>query len=261
MIHYQDEAVTLYRGEALAVLSTLPDESVDLVLTDPPYSSGGQFRADRNQTTRTKYVSSDAQHSLADFPGDSRDQRSYMTWCALWLAECWRVLKPGRAAVVFTDWRQLPTASDAIQAGGFVWRGVGVWAKATGRPSPGIYNGLAEYVVWGSRGPLDLGHEVYIPTVIHASSPTGDNRQHQTQKPLGLMERLCDLCPPGGIVLDPFVGSGTTMVAAKTTGRRGIGVEITAHYADVAAGRLVQSVIPVCQSAHVWKQETIEVPA
>ena len=70
---------TLRRGDALAILPTLSAASVDLVLTDPPYNSGGRTQSDRTKTNaRDKYVSSDAQHQLADFAGDNRDQRGYV---------------------------------------------------------------------------------------------------------------------------------------------------------------------------------------
>lgn len=58
--HYQDESATLYQGDALAVLATLPTASVDAIITDPPYSSGGMVRSDRMGSTRTKYVDSGA---------------------------------------------------------------------------------------------------------------------------------------------------------------------------------------------------------
>lgn len=91
------EGVQLYRGDALAVLPTLPSGSVDAVIADPPYSSGGMVRSDRIQDVHTKYVRTDSVsgHALAAFSGDSRDQRSYAYWCALWLSECLRITAPG----------------------------------------------------------------------------------------------------------------------------------------------------------------------
>lgn len=243
---YEDDQSTILQGESLAVLQTLESESVDLVLTDPPYSSGGTFRQDRAlMSQRAKYATTDAQHDLADFPGDNRDQRSFAMWATMWLSECWRVLAPGRACAVFTDWRQLPTMTDALQAGGFVWRGIGVWEKHAGRPNMGLHNGLAEYVVWGTKGPTDLGHDVYLPTVMKAAAPHTSTRIHLTEKPLGLLEQLVRLAAPGGLVLDPFLGSGTTLAAARSMGRRGLGIEITDHYASAAANRLRQASIPL----------------
>jgi site-specific DNA-methyltransferase (adenine-specific) len=236
---WQDDTTTLVQGDALKVLASTPDDSVDLILADPPYSSGGAFRGDRAQPTSAKYVSSDsAAQSIEDFTGDVRDQRAYFAWSTLWLSEAFRVLRPGRACVVFTDWRQLPTTTDAVQAGGFVWRGVCVWDKIGGRPLLGIANGQTEYAVWGTKGPTDLGHEVYLPSIIRCGVPADERGLHQTPKPVELLSKLVTLAPPGGVVLDPFTGSGSVLIATRRNGRRGVGVELSGTHAETARVRL-----------------------
>ena len=85
----------LHQGEALAVLRSIPDASIDAILTDPPYSSGGFTRGDRTGTTATKYTLTGTLVERPEFAGDNRDQRSFGYWCALWLSECLRVAKPG----------------------------------------------------------------------------------------------------------------------------------------------------------------------
>lgn len=233
--------VDLRRGDALAVLRELPDASVDALVTDPPYSSGGFTRADRTASTRTKYVDSDAQHDLSDFEGDNRDQRGYGYWLALWLSECLRIVKPGGVALLFTDWRQLPMTSDALQAGGFVWRGVVPWAKVNARPMAGRFTSQCEYVVWGSRGSMGLDFtDACLPGFYQANAPR--ERDHITQKPLSVMRDLVKIAPKGGVVLDPFMGSGTTGVAAVLEGRSFIGVELTDHYFQVAERRITTAV-------------------
>lgn len=236
---FDDERTALIRGDAVQVLRETPDESVDLILADPPYSSGGQFRGDRMGSTSQKYVSSDSgAQAIEDFTGDNRDQRAYFAWSSLWLAEAHRVLKPGRACCVFTDWRQMPTTTDALQAGGFVWRGVCIWDKVGGRPLLGIANGQAEYVVWGTKGPTDLGHEIYLPNILRFRVPTEERGLHQTPKPVELLARLCELAPPRGVVFDPFTGSGSALIAARRTGRRGVGVELSEAHAETALQRI-----------------------
>lgn len=236
---YETDSATLYHGDALAVLRELPNGSVDALITDPPYSSGGQFRADRTQEVHTKYVrnGSVSGHALAEFGGDNRDQRAYLYWCALWLGECLRIVKPGGVALLFTDWRQLPITTDALQSGGFVWRGVVPWCKPSARPQAGRFTAACEYVVWGSHGamPVDLTAGV-LPGFYQATPPR--EREHITQKPLDVMRQLVRIAPKGGVILDPFTGAGTTGVAAVLEGRRFIGIEITEHYAQVAADRI-----------------------
>jgi len=239
-VYYSDERATLYNADALAVLASLPTASVDALITDPPYSSGGMVRGDRIQDVHTKYVNSDSRsgNAMEAFSGDSRDSRAYGYWVALWLSEAMRVVKPQGVAALFTDWRQLPTTSDALQAGGWVWRGVVPWHKPAGRPVQGRWANQCEYVVWGTNGPRDLmalGGKA-LPGFYQENAPR--EREHITQKPLGVMRNLMRIVPEDGVVLDLFAGSGTTGVAAVMEGRSFIGAEMTEHYAEVAANRL-----------------------
>ena len=237
--YYADEAVTLYRGDALAVLRKLPDASVDALITDPPYSSGGMVRGDRMADTMTKYVRSDSgnRERIGDFAGDNRDQRGYAYWCTLWLSECLRIVKPGGVACLFTDWRQLPVTTDVLQAGGWVWRGLVPWHKPASRPQAGRFTASCEYVVWGSRGPMETDYAAAcLPGFYQASSPR--EREHITQKPLSVMRELVKIAPEGGTVLDPFMGSGTTGVAAVTERRRFVGCEMVGEFAEVAERRV-----------------------
>lgn len=215
------------------MLADLPDASVDAVVADPPYSSGGMVRSDRSAATGAKYNLRGAE----DFGGDNRDQRAYQYWSALWMAEAMRATKPGGIIMAFTDWRQLPATTDAVQAGGWVWRGVVPWFKPSARPQSGRFTGHCEYVVWGSHGviPQDWTAPT-LPGFYEAN--TSRDREHQTQKPLDVMRQLVKICPEGGTVLDPFMGSGTTGVAAIVEGRRFIGCEKVDHYAEIAERRI-----------------------
>jgi site-specific DNA-methyltransferase (adenine-specific) len=229
-------------GDALAILRELPDASVDAVITDPPYSSGGQFRGDRALPASSKYVMTGTVITRPEFSGDNRDQRSYAYWSALWLSECLRVAKPGSPLVVFADWRQLPITSDAIQAGGWVWRGVGVWDKTeAARPSMGRFRNQCEYIVWGSSGPMAALESVgCLPGVWRVSVGQAD-KHHMTGKPTALMRELARICPPGGVILDPFSGSGSTGVGALEAGRKFIGIEKEPAYYEIANTRLEQA--------------------
>lgn len=233
---------TLHLGDALAVLATLDDGVADAILTDPPYSSGGMVLADRaGQSTRAKYVTTQntRRDELLEFAGDNRDQRAFGYWCALWLGEALRVTRPGGIIMLFTDWRQLPTVTDALQAGGWVWRGVVPWHKPTARPIAGRFTNACEYVVWGSRGPLPLDWTAdVLPGFYQYSPPRSQDRDHITQKPLALMRDMMRIVPAGGLVVDPFVGSGTTGAAAVLEGRRFLGVEIDPAQFAIADTRI-----------------------
>lgn len=142
---------TLYLGDSLTVLPTLGQ--IDALITDPPYSSGGQFRGDRMQKTATKYVQSDSAFTNRDeFAGDNRDQRAFLAWSTMWMGQALQIAKPGAVCMIFTDWRQLPTVTDAVQCGGWVWRNLVTWWKPGVRMQRGRFSSSAEYVVYGSHG-------------------------------------------------------------------------------------------------------------
>lgn len=231
---------TLHSGDALTLLQTLPTASVDAVITDPPYNSGGMTPAQRTtNTARGKYVSGDAAHQLPDFDGDTRDQRGYFAWMSLVLAQCYRISRHAAPLLVFTDWRQLPVTSDALQAAGWTWRGIVPWHKPISRPAKGGFNRACEYVLWATHGPVDAARNpVYLPGLFSASQPRGKARRHITQKPDELMTELIKICVPGGIVLDPFAGSSATGVAALRADRDFIGIELSNTIAATSRERL-----------------------
>jgi len=228
----------LVRGDALRVIERLEDESVDAVITDPPYSSVGTA----TQATGAKYVSTGTKLQRPDFAGDTRDQRSWMRWATMVLGECWRVARSGSVLCVFTDWRQLPSLTDAIQCAGWVWQGIASWDKTkASRPRLGGFRAQVEFIAWASKGKLRGNRAVTLPGSLTFPRTPKDRIHHQTSKPLALMRELVKLCPPDGLVLDPFAGSGTTGVAARLEGRRFLGVEVVPEIHDIATARLQEA--------------------
>lgn len=240
------------------MLLAMPANSVDAVITDPPYSSGGFSRDDKGRNPENKYQQSGLEGKYPTFAGDSRDQRSYLAWCALWIAECVRVLKPGGYFMTFTDWRQLPVMSDAVQAGGIFWRGIVAWDKGKGSRAPhkGYFRHQCEYVLWGTKGPaVQLEHDGPFDGCINAAVRQSD-KHHMTGKPTALMCELVRPVLPGGLVLDPFAGSGTTGVAAVLTGRRFMGIEREASYAEISKRRLQEAAEQVALLGSMQQQQT-----
>ncbi|HBW16461.1 MAG TPA: DNA methylase [Desulfovibrio sp.] len=236
-----EERVTLIQGEALTVLRTLPTASVDTVLTDPPYSSGGITMAARQADPAQKYQRTGTKRTYPAMLGDNRDQRSFTLWATLWLSECWRVAKDGARIMVFTDWRQLPAMTDALQAAGWMWRGVVTWHKPSARPSLGDFKRDAEYVITGSKGKPTM-HTRTCPPGVYRHSVNAARKTHLTEKPVALLEDLLAVTAPGpdALVLDPFAGSGSTGVACLNTGRRFVGIELSAEYHARASKRLAE---------------------
>ncbi len=235
--------VDLMMGDCLEMLKNVPDNSVDMVLTDPPYSSGGLFAGDRKASTRTKYCAEENNGSarFPNFSGDNMDQRSFTEFMRMVLSKCRQKAKPESIAAVFVDWRNLPAMTDALQAAGWVQRGIVVWDKGRSRPIPNRFRNDCEYVVWGTNGSRKVDFKpgaITLPGCYHIKGVNSKDKHHQTEKPVDLLEHLLAICPEGGMVLDPFMGSGSTGVACINTGRNFIGMELDQGYFETAKQRI-----------------------
>lgn len=226
---------TLYLADCLEVLPTLG--RVDAVVTDPPYSSGGQFRGDRARSTTEKYVT--AQFTTrSEFSGDNLDQRVFMVWSSWWLSAARSVCKDGAILCAFSDWRQIPAMTDAIQCAGWVWRNLATWWKPGCRMIKGRFSSSAEYIIYATNGAHDVEGEDTVQNVFKCATLVGKSKEHIAEKPLAVMRWILSITRPQGTILDPFMGSGTTGVACANLGRKFIGIEIEERYFDIACKRI-----------------------
>lgn len=239
---------TLYQGDLATLLADLPDSSIDLSIQDPPYCSGGPSAASKHAAPSAKYQQSGTLKSYPDFKGDHLDQRAFVTWVSSWCRETSRVMKDGCLHIQFTDWRQLPAATDAVQISGLTWRGIVPWDKTTmSRPTRGGFRNQAEFMVWASKGSIDVARGVgCLPGAYQERIPHRD-KFHVTGKPVPLMERLMEAAAPGGVVADWFMGSGTTAIAAMRSGRRFIGCELSTEYFEIACQRIEAAELTLAQ--------------
>lgn len=232
-------AAVLYLGDCMEILPELP--AVAAVIADPPYASGGMYRADRTMSVNAKYVSGDVKRQWREFAGDAKDQRSWMSWCCEWLKRL--PIEEEAYVLSFIDWRQLPAMSDAFQWAGLMWRGVAAWDKGPGARAPhkGYLKHQCEYIVWGTAGRCAIAaHAGPFPGAYGAKVLQAD-KHHVTGKPTALMRELVRIVPGGATVLDPFMGSGTTGVGALLEGRRFVGIEIDPAHFEVACRRIAQA--------------------
>ena len=236
--YYDRDGITIYHCDCMGILHDL--SGLGAVVTDPPYSSGGAFRGDRTQSTVAKYVQTGTAAYRPEFAGDNRDQRSFLVWCSMWMNAARLACEPGSPIAVFTDWRQLPTTTDAIQAAGWTWRNVGTWWKPGCRMQKGRFSSSAEYVVYGSNGPAAEG--MCSPQNV-ISEAAAQDKSHIAEKPLAVMSWVLGLVPEGATVLDPFMGSGSTLEAAKRARLKAVGIEVDERYCEIAAKRLSQGTL------------------
>ena len=245
--YYEHGGITIYHGDCREIIPMVG--RVDAIVTDPPYSSGGMYRSDRANSTDGKYqISHETNRSYGTFSGDNRDQRSFEKWVDTWASSALRLVPEGGGIGVFIDWRNVACVIDAIQIAGWVYRGLTPWHKGSDlRPNKGWFRRNVEFIVWGSAGPLETG-----PTAqgdcwdgFFSARVNDGDKQHQTGKPLALLRQMLSVRPEWSSYLDPFMGSGTTLIAAKELGHRAIGIEIEERYCEIAAKRLAQEVLPL----------------
>lgn len=233
---------TLIHGDAHLVMREFAADSYDAVITDPPYASGGLLTPSRKGDPIAKYQGSKVIKQYPTFANDTHDQRSHFIWSCDWMREALRITRPGGFLMCFSDWRQLPLTSDALQVAGWTWRGIVTWDKTEAtRPQLGLHRNQAEYVLVATKGHRVTGAKSDVracPPGVYRSYIKPGDKLHLTGKPVDLMEHLMAILAPASCILDPFAGSGTTLVAARARGHTATGIELSDAYYDIARARL-----------------------
>jgi DNA modification methylase len=233
--YYEHGGITIYHGDCLDVLrsATL---AFDTIIGDPPYCSGG-----RQQAQARNIISKADGRDAADwFLTDQMGSDSYTWWMREISGELFRSAALGTHAYLFTDWRQYTNVVTACETKGWALRNVVVWDKARGGSMGSFWRNNHEWVPVFSKGkPRPILNRSCFNT-WSGTKPQGD--EHPTMKPPGLIGYLLEMAG-GECVLDPWMGSGTTLFAAQQMGRRAIGVEIEERYCEIAAKRLSQAVL------------------
>lgn len=237
--YYDHKGITIYHGDCREVIYQLG--MVNAVVTDPPYCSGG-FNEAGKRAAKGMGLRSETIREVGWFVNDNMTTAG-IGWMLSHVAGwCARHIPPGGTLTAFTDWRMVPHLVPAIESSGMRYQSLIVWAK----PNAGLGNGFKaqhELAMHFSNGTptyyaLD-GSNVINEKRVHSSE-----REHQTQKPVGLIAEIIRVTTDEGqIVLDPFMGSGSTLVAAKQMGRRAIGIELDEKYCEIAVERLRQDVL------------------
>jgi DNA modification methylase len=224
--YYADESVTLYHGDCREVLAGIGD-AFDCVITDPPYSSGGFQEAGKSSGS----IGTRGSETIAL---DNLSTRGYERL----MREVLRFCNQADEIYMFTDWRMWINTFDALEAGGWRVRNMLVWDKVQmGMGMP--WRNQHELIAYGKRTPAQIidGKRGNV-----LQSRRSGNANHPTEKPVGLMSQLVTNTK-ANTILDPFAGSGTTLVAAKQGGIKSIGIEVHERYCEVIAKRLEQGVL------------------
>ena len=260
------EGWRVLRGDCLKILPQLPDKSADLVFADPPYNLQLKKELYRPNMTRVDGVS-DSWDKFSSFA-------EYDEFCKRWLSECRRILKDGGAVWVIGSYHNIFRLGTLMQDLGFWVQNDVVWRKTNPMPNfRGVrFTNAHETLIWAKKS--EKGRAVFNHKIMKAENGGKQMRSdwefplcggkerlrgsdgkklHSTQKPEALLRRLIlATTRRGGVVLDPFLGSGTTAAVAKKLGRIGVGIERELEYVKIAAKRIAAAELekfPVEESA------------
>lgn len=225
--------------DCLEGLQAIPDNSVDLIVTDPPYFLSMGHAGSKTNAQALK-GGSEQLNSNRCF----NDLAICTPFYKQLFAEYKRVLKEDGSFYFFTDWRgyayYYPLISQALPV-----RNMIVWDKKSG---PGSFYSFAhELIIFGtykSKTKGGVGTNIWrVAGFNSGAKSTNGEKVHPTQKPIELIEKaILDTTEPGAVVLDTFMGSGTTAVACVRTGRSFIGFELDERYHEIAQQRVAEAV-------------------
>lgn len=242
---------TIHHGDALEVLSELPDACVDLIFADPPYNIGKQF---------------------GDFIDRWPSDKAYAQWCALWLEHCVRILKPHGALYLMSSTQCMPYLDIYLRDHMTILSRI-IWSyDSSGAQAKKYFGSLYEPILFAVKSPKNY---TFNAQDILVDAPTGSKRQlidyrktppqpyntqkvpgnvwtfprvryrmaeyeaHPTQKPESLLERIILASSNAQeVVLDPFGGSFTTGAVAMRLARQFIGIERQENYLKIGLRRL-----------------------
>ena len=231
----------LINGDCLESMKTIESGSVDLILTDPPYNLG-LFMQNREvglMRMRDNYFGSAG--------WDNLEYSQWIDYMGQMFNESDRVLRHGGAMIVFMAVIKVETIVRLAQDHGFYYKTTGTWHKLNPMPrnmNLHYVNSTESwiYLIHGGRtGTFNNNGKVLHDFMETSVTPQSERLfgKHPTQKPLELMRGFVDtLTNPGDLVVDPFMGSGSTGVAAQSLGRRFTGIELDKGYFEIACNRM-----------------------
>jgi len=219
--------IDLKMGDALKILKTIPSESIDCVVTDPPYKiiTGGDSNG--KNSIRPKGILKGNRELMKTVPKFSD-----------WLPEIFRVLKDGSQNYVMVNSSNLLKMANEIEKAGFKIQNFLVWQKNNCTPSQ-FYMKNCEYTIFFRKGKSKYINDIGGSKTVHSFDNIIGNKVHPTEKPIELMEfYINNSTNENEVVLDPFMGSGTTGVACKNLKRNFIGIEKDENYFNISQDRI-----------------------
>ena len=240
----------LYNADVFEAIAAVDDGSVDLIISDPPYGLGKDYGNDSDHLSGSDYVDFSRRWLEAVLPKLKPDGCMYVFLSWQNSPEVFSLFKTRLIMLNEIIWdRRVPSMGGSTRKYSSVHDNIGFFARSRNHyfdldsvriPYDAATKKARSRSIFVGKKWLEVGYnpkDLWSVSRLHRQHPERAN--HPTQKPLQLVERMVlASCPPGGLVLDPFMGSGTTAVAAVAAGRRVAGFEINPDYCAVAQARL-----------------------
>ena len=216
--------IELFHGDCLDVMKDIPDKSIDLILTDPPYLMN-------YKTNRRKNKEHDFCNPIQNDDNEEEVKKS--------IVEMARLLKDTGALYVLCNANKIEIFNKIISEL-FIFKNILIWVKNnhTAGDLKGAYGKKTEFIIYATKGKHYLNGK-RDTDVLFYNKVSGKRQIHQNEKPIDLLEFIISKSSNiNDIVLDCFMGSGTTGVAAKNLNRRFIGIELDKEYFEIAKKRI-----------------------
>lgn len=214
--------IKLLKGDCLELMKGIPDGSIDMILTDPPY--GMDYQSNRRVKTE-KFRKMENDETLK--------------WLDDFATQSFRVMKENTSAYIFCSWHNVDLFKQAFQQK-FKIKNIIVWVKNNHGSGDlkGAYAPKHEFIIFMHKG-RSLFRGKRVPDVVNIDKVTPSKMTHPTEKPIGINELFIkNNSDENSVILDPFMGSGSTGVAAKNLNRDFIGIELDEEYFKIAEKRI-----------------------
>lgn len=223
--------IELLNDDCLTILKDISTNSIDLVITDPPYKL--------NKTTGSMTSSSKSDRWQGNLrAGDKTANITNAIQFSEWLPEVYRVLKENSHCYVWVNDKNLVDLCNDAEKVGFRLHNILVWKKNNCTPNR-WYMKNCEFIVFLHKGKSFPIKNLGDAQLFECDNINGKDKLHPTQKPITYLERLIlNSSNELDIVLDPFMGSGSTGVACINTNRKFIGIELNNTYYEIAKNRI-----------------------
>jgi site-specific DNA-methyltransferase (adenine-specific) len=222
------EPNNIYHGDCLELIASVPDKSVDLIITDPPYKM-----TKNGKSCRPNYMPASSSENL--FDGKLPDTYA-------WMSECFRVLKDDTHFYTFANINSIQDYLNQSQKACFKLHNIISMIKDTKMPNR-WYLKYTEFVLFFRKGAAKPINDMTSRDYEFVKTPTAKSgKLHVTEKPYDFIEKLVtNSSDEGDLILDPFAGSATICSAAKNTNRRFIGIEKDQDSFDTAKKRIINN--------------------